>query len=148
LLENNADPDQAALDDGLTPLFISARKCFPRIVELLLKHGADHSKVVMVDGVDVQRRAEQAAAAAAKAEAVPKAADLTSEHTTIADHRAEIDRYLLATMTQMYANEMAAMLETKKGDTPLIVRFAFSDRILHSRMPLDPTHVRLKRADV
>jgi hypothetical protein len=28
---------------------------------------------------------------------------------------------------------------------PKKVRCAFSDRILHSRMPLDPTHVRLKR---
>jgi hypothetical protein len=28
------------------------------------------------------------------------------------------------------------------------VRCAFSDRILHSRMPLDPTHVRLKRTRV
>jgi hypothetical protein len=27
----------------------------------------------------------------------------------------------------------------------LYVRCAFSDRNLHSRMPLDPTHVRLKR---
>jgi len=43
------------------------------------------------------------------------------------------------------------MLEPKKDATPLTfilvhkkVRCAFSDRIFHSRMPLDPTHVRLK----
>jgi hypothetical protein len=29
-----------------------------------------------------------------------------------------------------------------------MVRCAFSDRILHSRMPLDPTHVRWKRSCV
>ena len=116
LLENKADPNQAVLDDGSTPLFISSRKCHHMIVELLLKHGADHSKAVTVDSVGVQRISEQAEAAAARAASVPEKADLT----TVADHRAEIDRYLKATMTQMYADEMAAMLETKKGDTPLI----------------------------
>jgi hypothetical protein len=36
-----------------------------------------------------------------------------------------------------------AMFHVNKG-----VRCAFSDRNLHSRMPLDPTHVRLKRTRV
>jgi hypothetical protein len=35
------------------------------------------------------------------------------------------------------------------SDFPIpTVRCAFSDRILHSRMPLDPTHVRFKRTCV
>jgi hypothetical protein len=33
-------------------------------------------------------------------------------------------------------------------DAIAMVRCAFSGRNLHSRMPLDPTHVRLKRAGV
>ena len=120
LLENDADPDEAAVDDGLTPLWLSARSGLPRVVELLLKHGADHSKAVTVDAVGVQRLSEEAEAAAARAEAVPEAAELTSEPTTPADGRAEIDRSLLSTLTQMYSNEMGSLLEAKKGDTPLI----------------------------
>jgi hypothetical protein len=33
-------------------------------------------------------------------------------------------------------------------DSILVVRCTFSDRILHSRMPLDPTHVCFKRTCV
>jgi hypothetical protein len=46
---------------------------------------------------------------------------------------------------------LGTMFESGSGvdcDDAMAVRFFFSDRNLHSRMPLDPTHVRLKRTCV
>ena len=127
LLENNAEPDQESRDDGSTPLFVSARNCHHSIVELLLKHGADHSKALTVDATDVQRISERADAAASRAANVPKPADIAAKDMTVEDHRAEIDRSGLAMMTQMFANEMATLLEAQRGDTPLIAAIQNND---------------------
>jgi hypothetical protein len=43
------------------------------------------------------------------------------------------------------AGPFSHMFEDVVNEKRAEVRCAFSDRILHSRMPLDPTHVRLKR---
>ena len=93
LLENNAEPDQEALDDSATPLFVSARNSHQPVVELLLKHGADHSKALTADAADEPGISEQVDAAASNA---------------------------LSMLTQMYRNEMTALMKAQKGDTPLI----------------------------
>jgi hypothetical protein len=56
----------------------------------------------------------------------------------------------MATMLSRFANEwrMDAPLPDFGATTWANVRCAFSDRNLHSRMPLDPTPVRLKRTCV
>jgi len=41
-----------------------------------------------------------------------------------------------------------SLMLTERGDMEQVVRCAFFDRILHSRMPLDPTHGCLKRTCV
>jgi hypothetical protein len=60
---------------------------------------------------------------------------------------------MLGAISTVNAFNMNLVAETKykaKVDDvkDLGVRCAFSDRNLHSRMPLDPTHVRLKRTCV
>jgi hypothetical protein len=63
------------------------------------------------------------------------------------NHGAMFDVDLVSKLANLTGNEMRAASQIRyrtSGGQAFAARCAFSDRILHSRLPLDPTHVRLK----
>jgi hypothetical protein len=66
---------------------------------------------------------------------------------------AAIKAEIAATLATLKVSGVLAILRAKNADAAIargieLVRCAFSDRTLHLRIPLDPTHVRLKQTCV